>query len=157
MDILLIVIGTLFILAGLVGSLLPVLPGPPLSYVGLLLLQFTSAAPFGAWFFVIWLLIVIAVMLVDNLVPVYGTKKYGGTPYGIWGSIVGLVAGAFFFPPVGMIVGPLLGAYLGELAGGKSSDQAYTAAMGSFLGFLAGTLIKLIASGIMAYYFFVNI
>lgn len=157
MDILLIVIGTLFILSGLVGSLLPVLPGPPLSYVGLLLLQFTSAAPFDTWFFVIWLLIVIAVMLVDNFVPVYGTKKYGGTPYGIWGSVVGLVAGVFFFPPVGMIVGPLLGAYLGELAGGKSFDQAYTAAMGSFLGLLAGTLIKLMASGIMAFYFFANI
>lgn len=157
MDILLIIVGTLFILAGFGGSFLPVLPGPPLSYVGLILLQLTSHAPYDAWFFVIWLLVVIAVMLVDNFVPVYGAKRYGGSPYGVWGSLAGLLAGVFVFPPFGMIAGPLLGAYLGELAGGKTRGQAYTAAKGSFLGFLAGTLIKVIASGVMGYYFFVGI
>ncbi|HKL18850.1 MAG TPA: DUF456 domain-containing protein [Halalkalibaculum sp.] len=156
METIIIILGALLILAGLLGSFLPVLPGPPISYVGLLLLQLTSTPPFSVQFLIIWALIVIAIMLLDNVVPAWGARKYGGSPYGVWGSILGLIAG-FFFPPLGIIIGPIVGAFVGEMAGGKTSDQALRAAWGSFVGFLAGTLMKVIASGMMGYYFFMNI
>ena len=156
METIIIILGALLILAGLLGSFLPVLPGPPISYVGLLLLQLTSTPPFSVQFLIIWALIVIAIMLLDNVVPAWGARKYGGSPYGVWGSILGLIAG-FFFPPLGIIIGPIVGAFVGEMAGGKTSDQALKAAWGSFVGFLAGTLMKVIASGMMGYYFFMTI
>jgi len=156
METIIIILGALLILAGLLGSFLPVLPGPPISYVGLLLLQLTSTPPFSVQFLIIWALIVIAIMLLDNVVPAWGARKYGGSPYGVWGSILGLIAG-FFFPPLGIIIGPIVGAFIGEMAGGKTSDQALKAAWGSFVGFLAGTLMKVIASGMMGYYFFMNV
>lgn len=152
-----IILGGAFILTGFISSFLPVLPGPPLGYVGLLLLQFTEPAPFTIQFLVIWALIVIVIMILDNVIPAWGTKKFGGSPYGVWGSIIGLVVGIFFFPPLGMIVGPLIGAFVGELIAGKTSDRALRSAMGSFAGFLAGTLIKVIACGVMGYYFFTSI
>lgn len=156
METLLIILGALCILAGFIGSLLPVVPGLPFSYVGLLLLQFTSAAPFTWKFFAVWALIVVVIMVLDNIIPVYGAKKYGGSPFGVWGSILGLVIG-FFFPPIGLIVGPIAGAFLGEMIGGKTSDQAFRAAWGSFMGFMASTLLKVIASVMMGYYFFMNL
>lgn len=156
METLLIIVGALLIIAGFLGSFLPVVPGPPLSYGGLLVLQLTATAPFGWQFMLVWALIVTAIMVLDNVIPVYGAKKYGGSPYGVWGSIIGLVGG-FFFPPLGIILGPIVGAFLGELIGGKNSDEALRAAWGSFVGFIAGTVLKVIASGMMGYYFFMNI
>lgn len=156
METVIIILGALLILAGLLGSFLPVLPGPPISYIGLLLLQLTANPPFSIQFLVIWALIVIAIMVLDNVVPAWGARKYGGSPYGVWGSIVGLIAG-IFFPPLGIVIGPIAGAFLGEMIGGKTSDQAIRAAWGSFVGFLAGTLMKVIACGMMGWYFFINI
>lgn len=155
METIIIVLGALLILTGLLGSFLPVLPGPPISYIGLILLQLTSTPPFSIQFMVVWALIVIAIMILDNVVPAWGARKYGGSPYGVWGSILGLIAG-IFFPPLGIIIGPIVGAFAGEMVGGKTSNQALRAAWGSFVGFLAGTLMKVIASGMMGYYFFVN-
>jgi uncharacterized protein YqgC (DUF456 family) len=156
METIIIILGALSIIAGLLGSFLPVLPGPPISYVGLLLLQLTATPPFTLSFLIIWALIVIAIMVLDNVVPAWGARKYGGSPFGVWGSILGLIAG-FFFPPLGIIIGPIVGAFVGEMVGGKTSDQALRAAWGSFVGFLAGTLMKVIACGMMGYYFIINI
>lgn len=155
METLLIIIGALLIIGGFLGSFLPVIPGPPLSYGGLLVLQLTSPHPFSLQFLIIWALVVIVLMILDNVIPAYGTKKFGGSAYGVWGCIVGMVIG-IFFSPIGLVVGPLAGAFVGELIGGKNSDQALRSAWGSFLGFLAGTILKVIASGLMGYYFFVN-
>lgn len=137
------------------GSFLPVVPGPPLSYVGLLVLQLTSSHPFGWQFFIIWGLVVVALMILDNVIPAYGTKKFGGSAYGIWGCIAGMIVG-LFFPPWGLVLGPLAGAFLGELLAGKKSDQAMRSAIGSFMGFLVSTVLKVAASGLMGYYFFIN-
>jgi uncharacterized protein YqgC (DUF456 family) len=156
METLVIIIGALLMIAGLLGSFLPVIPGLPFSYAGLLILQFTSSHPFSLQFFIIWGLIVVVLMVLDNVIPAYGTKKFGGSPYGVWGSILGLGIG-FFFPPTGLVLGPLIGAFLGELLSGKKSDQAFRSALGSFMGFLVSTILKVIASGMMAYYFFINI
>ena len=148
--------GALFIITGFIGSFLPVVPGPPIGYAGLLILQLTPDPPFSLTFLVVWACIVGGVMILENLIPAYGTKKWGGSPFGIWGSIAGALAG-LFFAPVGLVLGPLAGAFLGELVAGKKSDRALKSAFGSFLGFLAGTLLKAVATGMMGYYFFTSI
>ncbi len=157
METILIIIGAILVLVGFIGAFLPFLPGPPLSYAGLILLQFTDPAPFSVLFMVIWAMVVIILFILDNVIPVWGTKRYGGTSWGIWGCIFGVVIGLFIFPPFGIIIGPLAGAFLGELAGGKDSNQAFKAAWGSFVGLLLGTLLNAIAAGMMAYYFFTNL
>lgn len=156
METLLIIIGGCCILAGFLGSFLPILPGTPVSYGGLLVLQL-AIQPFSITFLVVWALIVGVIMVLDNIIPAYGTKKFGGSSYGIWGSIIGMIIGVFFFPPFGMIVGPLAGAFIGELIGGQSSDRAFKSALGSFAGFLVNTLMKVIASGIMGYYYIISL
>jgi len=152
---LLIIVGSLLIIVGFLGSFLPVVPGPPLSYFGLLALQLTAAHPFSWQFLIFWAFVVAILMLLDNIIPAYGTKKFGGSPYGIWGSLIGALLG-IFFAPVGLVAGPLLGAFAGELIGGKNSDQALRSALGSIAGFVLGSVLKVVASGLMAYYFVMN-
>ena len=156
-DLIWIVLGSILMLVGLIGCVLPVLPGPPLSYIGLLLLQLMEEPPFAWKFLIIWLVITIIVTLLDYVIPVFGAKKYGGSKQGIWGAMIGLILGIFFFPPLGIVIGPVVGALVGELISGKTAGKATRAAVGSFVGFLVGTTIKLIASSVMTYYFFVNI
>ncbi|WP_321344773.1 DUF456 domain-containing protein [uncultured Draconibacterium sp.] len=153
MDILLIVLGAIFIISGVLGCVLPIIPGPPLSYIGLLLLHFTERYQFSSKFLIIWAIITVVVYALDYLIPAWGTKKFGGSKRGVWGSIIGLIIGLFFFPPFGIIIGPFLGAVVGELTAGKDSGAALKSGFGSFMGFLAGTLLKLITSGLMTWYF----
>lgn len=152
-QILWIIVGAIFIFVGLIGCFVPIIPGPPLGYVGLLMLQLLEEPAFTTRFLLIWAAITAIVTFLDYVIPVYGTKKFGGSKRGVWGSVIGLIIGIFFFPPFGIIIGPLLGALVGELSAGKESAAAIKSAFGSFVGFLAGTLIKLIATGFMAYYF----
>ena len=149
-------IGLILLIVGIVGCILPVLPGQALSWASLLMLQFTSEPPFTAKFIVIWALITAGVTLLDYYVPIWGTKKLGGSKKGIWGATIGLVLGIFFFPPFGLIIGPFIGAYVGELVAGKNSQVAFKSGLGSFLGFVAGTMMKLAISIIMGYYFIIN-
>lgn len=153
MDGLLIILGIVLLLAGLIGCLLPVLPGPPLSFLALLMLQFTAWGDFSARF--LWGAAVAAVLvtLLDYVVPIWGTKRFGGTRGGVWGASIGLVVGLFFGPP-GIILGPFLGAFLGEMAGHSDSNKAFKAAIGSFIGLLTGIVLKLIVSGVFTWYFF---
>jgi len=154
MDYVLIVLGVLLMISGILGCVLPILPGPPLSYLGILLLHLTSRYQFSTKFMIIWAVITVVVYALDYIIPVWGTKKFGGSKRGVWGSVIGLVIGLFFFPPFGIIIGPFLGAIIGELSSGKDSGSALKSGFGSFIGFLAGTLLKLIASGMMTWYFF---
>lgn len=153
MDIFLIVLGSVFIISGILGCVLPIIPGPPLSYIGLLLLHFTRGYQFSSKFLIIWAIITVVVYALDYLIPAWGTKKFGGSRRGVWGSIIGLVIGLFFFPPFGIIIGPFIGAVVGELTAGQESKAALKSGFGSFIGFLLGTLLKLITSGMMTWYF----
>ncbi|MEM1406549.1 MAG: DUF456 domain-containing protein [Bacteroidota bacterium] len=155
MDIVLLILTGILMFVGIIGCFLPILPGPPVSYCGLLLMQLQSEAPFSTKFMIIWLLITIAVTALDYVIPAYGTKRYGGSRLGVIGTFAGLILGLFFVP-VGIIVGPLLGALLGEYMAGKESKEAMRAAWGSFVGFLLGTLIKLVASVVMTFYYITN-
>ena len=157
MDYILIGFGIVLILLGVAGAIIPILPGPPLSYIGIILLHLTTKYQFTSKFLIIWAVLTIGVYILDYFIPIWGTKKFGGSKRGVWGSIIGLIIGIFFFPPIGIIVGPFIGAVLGELSIGKNSKDALKSGLGSFIGFLTGTLLKLIFSGMMAWYFFVKI
>ena len=152
MDILWIVLGIIFILAGIAGCILPFLPGTPLCFAGLWMQQLKADPPFTIKFLVIWALVTLAVTVLDYVVPLYGTKKFGGTSYGVWGATIGLIAG-FWFGPAGIILGPFVGAFIGELLANSSSQQALKAAFGSFVGFLFGTMLKLVVCLVMVWYF----
>jgi uncharacterized protein YqgC (DUF456 family) len=152
MDVLLILISALFMVTGIVGCVVPVLPGPPLSFVGLLLMELQSHPPFSARFMWIWAFVVVLISLLDYLVPQYGTKKFGGSKLGVWGCTIGLMAG-FLLGPYGIILGPFTGAFIGELIANKPSGLALKAATGALIGFFASTVLKLSASFMMAGYF----
>ena len=143
---------------GIIGSIAPALPGPPLSWIGLLILYIwgggTNAAgdPVTTKFLLIWLGITILVSVLDYVVPAYFTKLTGGSKYGSWGAIAGLFLG-LIVPPVGMIVGSLLGAFGAELLfSQKDTTSSLKSAFGAFLGFVFGTGMKLIASAVMLFY-----
>src|SRR5690606_26799610 len=136
---------------GILGCLLPFLPGPPLSYIALLIQQLRSDPPYTAKFLWIWAGITIVVVVLDYVIPLYGTRRMRGSKYGICGCTIGLIAG-FWFGPLGIIVGPFVGAFIGEIIGNSDSNQALKAAWGSFVGFLFGTLLKLIACLVMGWY-----
>jgi uncharacterized protein YqgC (DUF456 family) len=152
-DYLLAILGGIMIIVGILGCLLPVLPGPPLSFAGLLLLHFTRFADFSTTFLITWGCVTILVTVLDYVVPIWGTKKFGGSKYGMWGAGIGLVVGIFFLPPIGIIVGPFAGAVIGEAIKGKNATSSFRAGLGSFLGFLAGVGIKLAASIVMTFYY----
>jgi|SRR5688500_5424032 len=151
MDTLWLIVGIILMLVGIVGCILPFLPGPPLCYAALLIQQLRSDDPFTGKFLWVWAGITVVVTVLDYVIPIYGTRKFGGTKYGIWGCIIGLIAG-FWFGPLGIIVGPFVGAFIGEMMANSNSDYALKAAWGSFVGFLFGTLLKLIVCFIMAWY-----
>jgi uncharacterized protein YqgC (DUF456 family) len=153
----LIILSGILMVAGIIGCILPVLPGPPLSYTGLLLLQLSSKHPFTAQFLILYAILTVLVTVLDFVIPVYCTKRFKGSKYGVIGCAVGLILGVFFFPPLGIIIGPVIGAFIGELLMNKASDKAIKSAIGSFLGFLGSTSIKLILTLTMAYHFVMNV
>ena len=154
MDILLIIIGIILLAIGLVGCLLPIIPGPPIAYISLVLLHLTDKASFSMKQLTICLLLVIILQIVDYIIPTLGVKKMGGGKWGNWGCLFGTLIGVIFFSPWGIIIGPFVGAFLGEALSGKSSHHAFKAGFGAFIGFLFGTILKLILCGWFIFCFF---
>ncbi len=147
MDTFLLLAGFLLILIGIVGSFIPVLPGPPTGWAGLLLLYLTSVIPMNWWVLGITLGVAIIITILDYIIPAIGTKKSGGTRYGIWGTTIGLIIGLLSPIPLGFLIGAFLGAFIGEMIyDSKDPSRATKAAFGSFLGFLTSTFIKLTVS-----------
>lgn len=144
MDIFLLILGFLLMLTGILGSFLPVLPGTPLSWVGLLLLILTAAVPDDWWFLGITLMVAVVVLALDYIIPAVGTKKFGGSKAGMIGTTIGLLI-AIIFPILGFfgfIIWPFAGAFIGEISNKSDSKTAFKAAVGSFIGFLTGTFLK---------------
>jgi hypothetical protein len=152
-DFLFITAGGLAVLTGIIGSILPVLPGPVAAFAGMLLLQFSSAHPFSTAVLVTFGSLTVASAALDYIIPVYGVKKFEGSRYGVWGSMAGLLLGIFILFPAGLILGPAIGAFAGEIVGGKSPVKAIKPALGSLAGFLAGTGLRLAISIIMGWFF----
>lgn len=145
------VLGSILWLIGLAGCVLPLLPGLPVVYGALVIQQFRAERPFSAEFLVLWAGLIAVALLVEYGLPAYTTKKYGGSRGGTWGATLGLLLG-FFFGPWGLILGPFVGAFLGEWAQHQRSEKAWRAAWGSFVGFLLGTVLKLVMAGVMGWY-----
>ena len=148
MDILLLILGFLFMLIGILGSFLPALPGPPVSWVGLFLLYLTKAIPDDWMLLGITLAIAIIVFALDYIIPAVGTKKFGGTRAGMIGTLIGLLIALMFpiFGIFGIIIWPFVGALVGELINKADSKTALKAAFGSFIGFLTGTFLKFVVT-----------
>lgn len=151
---LMVFIGAIMCLVGVLGSFLPVIPGPPLSFIAILLLHFSDqASRFTITTLLFLFVATILITALDYVIPIWGTKKFGGTKYGVWGSTIGLVVG-LFFGPFGIIFGPFVGALIGELFIGRTSNDALRSAWGSLVGFLLGTGIKLLFTLFVAVLYF---
>lgn len=151
MDVLIYVLSFLLLVGGIAGCVLPILPGAPLGYAGLLLLHFTGRADFSMTQLVTWLIIVVILQVVDFITPLLGSKYTGGSEFGNRGCVAGTLIGMFFLP-WGIIVGPFFGAVAGEMLGGSDLSHAIRAGIGSLIGFLVGTLLKVI----VCFYFLVQ-
>lgn len=149
METLIVILAVLAGVIGIAGSILPALPGTSFSWIGLFLLYMWGPEAVPVKVLIIWGIVVIAVSVVDYVVPMFFTKATGGSKYAERGAMIGLVAG-IVLTPVGMILGSFLGAFFAELYwGGKDRRAALKAALGSFVGFIAGTGIKTIASSLI--------
>ena len=158
MDIFLLTIGFLFVMLGLIGSFLPVLPGPLTSWLGLLILYFTSIVPMNYTFLGITLAIAILIWILDYIIPAIGTKRFGGSKYGIYGTTIGLLIGLFSPIPLGILIGAFLGAFIGEILHDKTNTKrAFKASIGSLLGLITSATIKFSVALVYAVLFFMKV
>jgi uncharacterized protein YqgC (DUF456 family) len=143
MDIFLVLLGFVFVCLGIIGSFLPVLPGPLTSWVGLLLLHSTKIFPMDWTFLGVTLAIALLIWILDYFIPAMGTKRFGGTRYGVYGTTIGLLIGLLSPIPFGVLIGAFLGAFIGEMIyDSKDTNRALKASFGAFFGFLASATIK---------------
>lgn len=149
MDWLLVCLAIILTFVGVIGSIIPGIPGTPVSYIGFLCFHYSSDSNhLPIWMHVFFIILILAALVLDYVIPIMGTKKFGGSKYGTWGSTVGLLIGLFFGLP-GLIIGPFLGAFVFELIYKRDSKQAFKSALGSFVGFLLSTGIKTILALVM--------
>lgn len=142
MDIFLIILAGIFIVISIIGSIVPGLPGPPIGMIGVILLHITDKVDISLTTLIVCAVLTILVSILDYYLPIYSTKKIGGSKYAVRGSIIGMVVG-FLFTPIGVILGTFLGAVIGELLNG--SDMVNSLKIGSvtFFGTILGLGIKL--------------
>jgi uncharacterized protein YqgC (DUF456 family) len=157
MEIALAIVGVIVLILGFIGCFLPVLPGPPLAYISLLLMQMGPEKPFTTRFLLLVGAIVLLVTILDYMIPAWGTKKWGGSRYGMAGAIAGIFVGIFVLPPVGFFIFPLLGAIVGEILSGANTKKAFRSAFGTMIGLLLGTIIKFSVTAFIAFHFFINL
>ena len=154
LSIFMVLIGVLFVLSGLIGCIVPVLPGPPVAFISLLLVSLA-----GGWqVYPVWLLVLlgvaaIAAALSDSVLPVLSSRRSGAGKAGIRGSVIGMIVGTFLFPPFGTIAGAFVGALAGELIWRREDSLPFKAALGVFRGTLAATVVKLAVTGTTAFFF----
>ncbi|MGD8227141.1 MAG: DUF456 domain-containing protein [Desulfobacteraceae bacterium] len=154
MAIALIILGLLCALAGIVGCILPIIPGPPISFLALIFLSIAKNwEPFGPNFLFIMGGLAVLVSVLDYVVPVIGAKRYGASKPGIWISMMGMLVGVLFFPPWGMLTGAFLGALAGELLAGKKGRKSLQAAWGAFVGNVVSIGFKLAYCGVIIFFF----
>ncbi|MGE4433409.1 MAG: DUF456 domain-containing protein [Bacteroidales bacterium] len=155
MDVFLWIAAGVLLMGGVLGSILPVLPGLPLSWLGLLLVKWTdTGATELSWNVLIWTgILTVVVSILDQFMPVWGTRKMGGSRWVVRGAGIGLLFG-FFMGPVGIVLGPFLGALLAALFEGQRVSASFLQATGAFIGILVGTVFKLMVGGILIWFYF---
>ena len=157
MDIFLTIIGFFLMLLGIIGSFLPVIPGPITSWFGLLFLYLTKVVPNDWTFLGITLIVALAVFILDYIIPAMGTKRFGGSKYGIYGTTIGLIVGLLSPIPFGILIGAFFGALIGELLyDSKDTNRAIKASFGAFLGFLTSATIKFSVSVVYVVLFIIK-
>ena len=151
MDVLLAILALLCGLIGLLGAVVPVLPGTVVSFVGLLLINLASWSAITNTQLIVWGVVSLVVIALDYVLPGYFSKLFGGSKRGIMGANIGVFAG-ILFGPWGIILGPFVGAFVGELLNNTNKERAFKVACGSLLSFFTGTGLKLVTGGMMLYY-----
>ena len=160
MEYLIFLLAVVCVIVGIVGDVVPGLPGVPISYAAMLLLHFFTGITYSNETLIIYGVLCAVITIVDYFVPIWGTKKFGGTKAGVRGSTIGLVVGVVVLPILGIVIGPFgligilagpfVGAYIGEKKSGVDDSLAWRSAIGSFVGFVAGTLLKVVYSIVVA-------
>lgn len=153
-DVLWIVLAGIVVLIGAIGVVAPILPGLPVSWLGLLVLKFIPTTQNDiSWQTLIVLgVLTVIVTILDNVLPVWGTKKLGGNKQVVWGATIGLLFG-FFMGPWGIILGPFVGAFAGGLLSGTQFISAVKQATGAFFGYIMGLVMKLVTVGLIVFFF----
>lgn len=152
MDTLLAIFALLCGFVGLLGAIVPVLPGTIVSFIGLVLINLASWSEITNTQLIVWGVVSLVVIILDYILPGYFSKLFGGSKRGIMGANIGVFAG-IFFGPWGIILGPFVGAFVGELLNDSTAkDRAFKVACGSLLSFFTGTGLKLVTGGMMFYY-----
>lgn len=153
-EILAIVIGSLLMLLGLIGSVLPVLPGPPLSFIGLFLLALVKnfSPPLTLALVILLGIVTVLMIAMDYVLPLLGAKRYGASKWGVWGSVSGMLIG-MFLSPLAVLLGAFFGAVVAEWLAGKTKGESFRAGWGVMLGTLFATFVRLGFAGLMIYYF----
>ncbi|MGY5848819.1 DUF456 domain-containing protein [Salegentibacter sp. F14] len=146
MDLLFIILGGILIVTGILGSFLPILPGVPVSWLGLLMFYLAPSIPLNYVFLGVTLVIALLIYMLQLVIPAMGTKRYGGSKTGMWGATIGLVIGIFTPIPFGIVIGAFVGAFIGEIIRNSDSRSATRAAFGSFVGLLASTFMEFLVA-----------
>ena len=146
MDLLLIIISAVLIISGIIGSFMPILPGPLTSWFGLFTLNLISSVEVDSTLLIITFIIAITIFILDSLIPIYGSKYFGATKYGIIGASIGLVIGIITPIPFGILIGPILGALIGELLFNNDLRKSIKSSIGVLIGFVASSFIKFVTS-----------
>ncbi len=153
-----IVIGLILNIIGIIGVILPALPGIVLNYIALILLYIAKGeVGFSLRILIVFGILTLLVTLLDYILPLLGARKYGASRIGVWGAVIGMLVGIIFFPPFGIIFGLLIGAFLGELIAGKEQSQALRAGFATFLGSLTSMVVKLLLAIVMTVYFLIHL
>lgn len=158
LEVSLITIAVLLGIAGVFGSVMPALPGPPLGYIGILLLHFTRGGDvYSTAFLVVFGFLTVAAVVMDYALPAMGAKLYGASKYGVIGSALGMLVGLLLFAFVGMLAGMFLGAVIGEYIAGKKTGQAVKAGTASFIGGVAAMALKLSLCIVMLFFILIKL
>lgn len=156
--ILLLIIGGVLALAGIVGSVLPIIPGPILSYSSLIILSMVKNwEPLSTMILILLAILTVVLSVMDNFIPAISAKKSGASKFGIWGSIIGMVLFVFIFPPWGIFIGSFIGAIAGEYFFGTKSQKAIQIGWDVFLGSMLGIGLKLAFSLMVLFIYIVNL
>lgn len=158
MEIALLILAGVLAIAGLLGSVVPILPGAPLNFIGIVILYFVKdEGVVSLTALIIFGVLTLIAIVIDYVLPIAKAKAFGASKYGIWGSIIGMIVGLLAFSFIGMVVGTFLGAVIGELINRKKMGQAMTAGAATFLGTFLAMIVKLVISSVMTVYFFIKV
>lgn len=141
------------VIAGFVGCIVPVIPGPIVAFVGLLVVSLAQQwSTLPLWLLTVLGLVAVAVTVLDSVLPSIASKRAGAGRGGVWGSLIGMLIGTFLFPPFGIVIGAFFGALLGEMLFHGENKSPLKAATAVFSGTLVAVLLKLLVTGLVSFY-----